>query len=204
MTAKTTDLELRIIEAAKQVFVEKGYAETNMSDIAACAGINRPTLHYYFRTKDRMFQAVFSSIVERLVPQVQDIVRRRDLAVKERTEQVVDAYYNVFRLHPDLPMFIMRETKRDFDFVLKTVEELQFQSYFESIRREIQQQMDEGLIAKLPMRHLFLTFYSLLTFPFNLKAPCERVLLNEGETFDDLLDKWKTQIGEHIAHMLQP
>lgn len=55
---ENNELEYQIIETAKQLFIEKGFVETSMSDIAAKVGINRPTLHYYFRTKDRMFQAV--------------------------------------------------------------------------------------------------------------------------------------------------
>ena len=56
-------LEQRIIETAQQLFIEKGFTETSMSDIAHTVGINRTTLHYYFRTKDKMFQAVFNKII---------------------------------------------------------------------------------------------------------------------------------------------
>ena len=50
-TEQTENIESRIIEAAKQEFIKKGFEQTSMSDIAAVVGINRPTLHYYFRTK---------------------------------------------------------------------------------------------------------------------------------------------------------
>lgn len=50
-TTEYNDLERQIIETAQQLFIEKGFAGTSMSDIAATVGINRPTLHYYFRTK---------------------------------------------------------------------------------------------------------------------------------------------------------
>lgn len=55
-TNNNEDLEKKIIEAAKELFIENGFAETSMSDIAAKVGINRPALHYYFRTKDKMFR----------------------------------------------------------------------------------------------------------------------------------------------------
>ena len=48
------NLEDRIVDVAKDVFLENGFEMTSMSDIAAKVGINRPTLHYYFRTKERM------------------------------------------------------------------------------------------------------------------------------------------------------
>ena len=63
-TTEHSDLEQQIIKTAQQLFIEKGFVETSMSDIAATVGINRPTLHYYFRTKDKMFKAVFGSIIE--------------------------------------------------------------------------------------------------------------------------------------------
>ena len=47
------DMEARIIEAATQVFLEKGYEGSNMTLIAEAAGIGRPALYYYFRTKPR-------------------------------------------------------------------------------------------------------------------------------------------------------
>ena len=55
---ENTSMEQRIIQAAKQVFIEKGYAKAGMSDIAVRVGINRSGLHYYFRTKEKMFEAV--------------------------------------------------------------------------------------------------------------------------------------------------
>mgnify|MGYP000024325752 FL=1 len=71
-TNNNEDLEKKIIEAAKELFIENGFAETSMSDIAAKVGINRPALHYYFRTKDKMFQAVFGNIILSFIPKIHD------------------------------------------------------------------------------------------------------------------------------------
>ena len=49
-TEELQDMESRIIEAAKRVFVRKGYEATKMGDIAADVGISRTAMHYYFRT----------------------------------------------------------------------------------------------------------------------------------------------------------
>ena len=77
-TEQTENIESRIIEAAKQEFIKKGFEQTSMSDIAAVVGINRPTLHYYFRTKDKMFQAVFASIVAKFLPHIDTIFLHLD------------------------------------------------------------------------------------------------------------------------------
>ena len=71
MATNDNNIENKIIETAQQLFVKNGFTDTNMSDIAAAVGINRPTLHYYFRTKDKMFQAVFGNIILSLAPEIQ-------------------------------------------------------------------------------------------------------------------------------------
>jgi AcrR family transcriptional regulator len=58
MTA-TSSTEDVIVEAARAVFMQKGFAATRMCDIAQTAGINQALLHYYFRTKDKLFSIVF-------------------------------------------------------------------------------------------------------------------------------------------------
>lgn len=74
---ESNDMEARIIQVAKSLFVEKGFTETSMSEIASRLGINRPGLHYYFRTKDRLFKAVFGMIVQSIMPKVLDILQKK-------------------------------------------------------------------------------------------------------------------------------
>ncbi|WP_418459542.1 TetR/AcrR family transcriptional regulator, partial [Bacteroides sp.] len=105
---ENNELEYQIIETAKQLFIEKGFVETSMSDIAAKVGINRPTLHYYFRTKDRMFQAVFGSIVMSLLPKVQEIIQQ-ELPFIDRVSRRLDKYISLFTENPDIPKFICGE-----------------------------------------------------------------------------------------------
>lgn len=198
----TGGLEARIVDAARQLFIERGFVGTSMSDIASRAGINRPTLHYYFRTKERMFDAVFGGIVGTLVPRVKDIVLQPDRPIGERVASVVDAYYDVFGANPGLPMFIVREMHRDFDGVERTIMEMRLGQYIESVRQGLQGEMDSGRLRQVPMRYLFLTFYSMLTMPFVAGNLCRTVLLDEGETFADLLAGWKPYIVDAMERLL--
>lgn len=198
----TGGLEARIVDAARQLFIERGFVGTSMSDIASRAGINRPTLHYYFRTKERMFDAVFGGIVGTLVPRVKDIVLQPDRPIGERVASVVDAYYDVFGANPGLPMFIVREMHRDFEGVVRTIMELRLGQYIESVRQGLQGEMDSGRLRQVPMRYLFLTFYSMLTMPFVAGNLCRTVLLDDGETFDDLLAGWKPYIVDAMERLL--
>ena len=113
-------MEEKIIAVAKQVFLEKGYEMTSMSDIAARVGINRPTLHYYFRTKERLFQAVAAPILDAFVPKIEGIIKA-DCPFMDKVERLIDAYMLVFIENPNLPRFVVGEMHRDIDNFLNLI-----------------------------------------------------------------------------------
>ena len=195
-------MEERILTCAERLFLEKGFEGTSMSDIALCVGINRPTLHYYFRTKDKMFRAVLARIVLSFVPQVYDIVAGRDKSVAERVSQVIDAYILIFMEKPCLPLFMVREVQRDFDFLVRMLRQEQIDRYAHKIIRALQAEMDEGKLKKVPLRTLFYTFYGLMTFPFLSRRLTESLLLAEGETFADMMEEWKKQVVAQVCALL--
>ena len=195
-------MEERILTCAEKLFLEKGFDGTSMSDIALCVGINRPTLHYYFRTKDKMFRAVLARIVLSFVPQVYDIVAGRDKSVAERVSQVIDAYILIFMEKPCLPLFMVREVQRDFDFLVRMLRQAQIDRYAHKIIRALQAEMDEGKLKKVPLRTLFYTFYGLMTFPFLSRRLTESLLLAEGETFADMMEEWKKQVVAQVCALL--
>lgn len=195
-------MEERILTCAERLFLEKGFDGTSMSDIALCVGINRPTLHYYFRTKDKMFRAVLARIVLSFVPQVYDIVAGRDKSVAERVSQVIDAYILIFMEKPCLPLFMVREVQRDFDFLARMLRQEQIDRYAHKIIQALQAEMDEGKLKKVPLRTLFYTFYGLMTFPFLSRRLTESLLLAEGETFADMMEEWKKQVVAQVCALL--
>ena len=187
---------------AEKLFLEKGFDGTNMSDIALSMGINRPTLHYYFRTKDKMFRAVLARIVSSSVPRVYDIVVNSEKPVAERISQVFDAYMAIFLAKPCLPLFMAREVQRDFDFLLRMLQQEQIDRYVRKIIRALEAEMDAGKLKKVPLRTLFYTFYGLMVFPFLSRRLTESLLLAEGETFEEMLEEWKRQVVAQVCVLL--
>lgn len=196
------DLESKIVEAAKQLFIENGFVETSMSDIAAKVGINRPVLHYYFRTKDKMFQAVFGNIVLAFIPKIHDIVLQQDKTIPERIGEMVDAYYKVFTDNPYLPLFMVREMHRDMNHLSSTLKELQLEQYFYKIIDELQKEMSCGRLKSVPLPFIFYTFYSLLTVPFLTKNLSASVFLDNENSFGDMLTQWKPYIIMQMETLL--
>lgn len=202
-TIETTDIESRIIEVARALFIEKGYAETSMSDIAAQVGINRPTLHYYFRTKDRLFSTVFGLIIEKVVPQIQDILLSADKSVEEQVSKIVDAYYEVFKVQPGLPLFVAREVQRDADFVLKFIRNTPAYTAFMQLSSMLQAEMDAGKIRRVPPIILFYNFYGLLTFPIMIKNMVAKLEdCSTEESLSHTMQEWKPYIVSQMSNLL--
>lgn len=196
--------EQQIITAAKQLFIEKGFAETNMSDIAAKAGINRPGLHYYFRTKEKMFEAVFSDIVHSFVPAIQDIIQQ-DIPITDRMAEVVNVYFETMQREPCLPIFILREIQRDTPHLINTIRKLDTVQYICTIQEILLSEMDKGNLKKISLEFVFNTFYGLLFFPFLLKPLTDAVFSDSGTTdFSNKLEQWKTHIISQMEYLLRP
>ena len=196
-------MENKIIDAARSVFIEKGYAETSMSEIAARVGINRPALHYYFRTKEKMFQAVFGSIVSSVVPKVFDALTHKEKSISQRVEGIIDAYYALFQENPQLPMFILRELNRDSDLLINTIQQFNVMDTIHNALASVQEEMNEGKLKKVSLQFTFYNFYSLLTFPFLTKDISTKVFQNDDKAFRAMLVEWKQNIIAQMQNLLE-
>ena len=196
-------MENKIINAARALFIEKGYAETSMSEIATRVGINRPALHYYFRTKDKMFQAVIGGIVSSIIPKVFDALMHKEKSVAERIEVVIDAYYELFWENPHLPMFLLRELNRDADLLINSAKGLNVVETMGKALASVQEEMDEGKLNKVSLQFVFYNFYSLLSFPFLTLNIAQKVFMNEEEHLREMLCDWKQNIIAQMRNLLE-
>ena len=181
-------LEEKIIAVAKDVFIERGFDGASMSDIAAKVGINRPTLHYYFRTKDKMFEAVFLSIVQSFIPKIQDAFIDDNKSFPEKITVVVDTYIEVAKKNPSIPMFVMREINRNATNFINIVKPMYMDKFLNEIGIKLLSAMEKGEIKQVPLRIVFNIFYGLLSFPFLSK---DLMLIESDKEFNAMIDEWK-------------
>jgi AcrR family transcriptional regulator len=108
MGLKTETTEEKILDAAKQIFMKHGLYGARMQDIADLAGINKALLHYYFRSKEKLFDAVFDKALESYFEQVA-IIGDASLPIEERLHSYVDNIFNFFEEYPQMMLFIIKE-----------------------------------------------------------------------------------------------
>jgi TetR/AcrR family transcriptional regulator len=163
METKKDSTEDKILEAAKNVFVAKGMDGARMQEIADKAGINKALLHYYFRSKERLFEAIFSGIIEFTFPKLTKILLS-DIPIITKIEQAIDAYMDLLIKHPFIPGFLIKEMNRDPSGLFKLI--VRFGLNPQNIAGKIQEAMDRGEIIKMDPRHLAVNVVSMCVFPF--------------------------------------
>lgn len=178
METKKDNTEEKILEAAKNVFVTKGMEGARMQEIADKAGINKALLHYYFRTKERLFEAILSEIIKVAFPKLSGILQS-DKSIVTKIEEVVDAYIDLLIRHPFIPAFILKEINRDPSGLFKMVVKYGFN--LQGIFDQIQQAMDRGEIKTMRPQHLAINVVSLCVFPFAVKPILRYVVFKENE-----------------------
>jgi len=160
--------ENKVIDAAKQVFIEKGLEGTKMSDIAERAGISRTTLNYYYRTKENLFHAIIEQIFDILLPRVELIsLENGDFASK--VEMIVDIYDDVLRKNENMPRFVFVEIQRNPSLISEFVaRSAKAQLYISTISELLEHAVDSNF-TKMTKEHVLTTFVGLIVAPYLLE-----------------------------------
>src|SRR5205809_3897614 len=98
--------EQRILTAAKKIFLAKGLDGARMQDIADEAGINKAMLHYYFRSKDKLFETIFEEVAIHFLPRITEIFES-DKSLFKKIEAFCEVYIEQVKQMPYLPFFVL-------------------------------------------------------------------------------------------------
>ena len=194
--------EEKILEAAKTVFVSKGMAGARMQDIADEAGINKALLHYYFRSKEKLFEVIFMEAAQKFFPKINSIFES-DMPLFEKIELISEEYITVMSENPYLPMFVLNEINQDPEnFLTKTWKQQGFpgpQKFIVQIEKEIK----KGTIKKLNPLHLLINLISLCIFPFVGKTMIQSINGLDEPQFRDLMIQRKKEIPKFIIDSIK-
>ena len=200
---KTKDInaEIEILEAAKNIFQRKGMDGTRMQEIADKAGINKAMLHYYYRSKQLLFEAVFKNAFALLAPQLNKILND-DSSVEDKIKNFTFNYISFIIKHPYLPNFIFNELNRNPDFVVKIQQSIGFPN-IKKFKVQLETEIANGLIKPIKAEQLFINIVALNIFPF-VASPLLKVITNTDETiFQQLMEERKTEVADFIINSIK-
>ena len=103
---KPVDKEEIILRAAMDVFVEKGQYGAKMQEIADKAGINKALLHYYYRSKEKLYIHIFKFIFKKISSEILELLRS-ELPFKDFLRTFISKYIDLLNKNHRFPVFIM-------------------------------------------------------------------------------------------------
>jgi len=203
-SGKTT--ESLILEAACQVFLDKGLEGARMQEIADRAGINKALLHYYFRTKEKLFERVFESVIASVFPQVLHLIGS-DESIPDKIRQFVSIYLDAIYENPFIPRFVLQEMNRDPKHLTAMMENLagkDIRKVMKKLDDDLAEAAQQGLIKPTSAVHLIVNMLSLCIFPVVAKPLIAGILFHNNEKeYKQFLLKRKEIVAAFIINGLK-
>jgi len=206
MTEQEQNTEQRILDAAKEVFQQKGMTGARMQEIADKAGINKSLLHYYYRSKDKLFGKVFEIAFSLFIPKVKEVILS-DYSIFQKIEFFVDSYLDLLQKHPYIPSFIVSEINRNpkilVDIIDKNVQ-INENKIVEILDQQIKQEVERGVIKPISAKNLWVNIISLCIFPIVAKPIFQGVLFkNNNDEYDEFLKQRKDFLKGYIIQSIK-
>lgn len=196
-SADSASTEEKIKEAARKVFLKKGFSATRTRDIAEEAGINLALLNYYFRSKQKLFEEVMKEKIQTLLMSVIPVLNDSTITLEKKIELIVSNYIAVLSKNNDLPIFVLNELrKEDASFISKLpVGKAILQTSFIQQLKAQQKEID-------PI-HFFISLLGLIVFPFVAKPILTQSGILSEKKFQALIQERKELIPIWMKAILE-
>jgi AcrR family transcriptional regulator len=190
------DVESKILEAATNVFIQKGMAGTSMQDIADEAKICRTSLHYYYRNKDKLFETVFENVVNAFATQLAGIMNA-DIPLTEKLKKLIDGYLDFMFENPGYASFMVHDINANPERMINLILSRGFD--IEKLKNQIIDEMKNDQRNEFDIAQFWASMIGMCILPFVFKPMITKFFLeNSEENFRDFINNRK----QHILNFL--
>jgi AcrR family transcriptional regulator len=200
MTDKQT--EDKIFTAATDVFEERGMDGARMQDIADRAGINKALLHYYFRTKDLLFEAVFQKLAGKMLSRFSPILED-GRSLEDKIRFFFREHIGFLQENPRLPAFLINEINRNPQRIRKIVKKLDLEKIWETLERQHSKEFEEYKITRESLPQIMTTIAAISVFPFAAKGLLEGLFDHMNIDFKSYSEERKEFAAEFVINALK-
>lgn len=205
MSERSQNKEQAILEAAEREFLSKGFDGARTTSIAAAAGVTHAMLHYYFRTKENIFERILDQKIRLMGESALSAFGQPGKPLLERLQEGISSHFDFLVANPDLPRFIVNEvtSKPERYAVMRRQIEPILTQLVGGIQQEIDSLAAEGTIERVDVRHLMLDVLSLNIFSFIAYPILEPLLGDMAADYGDFLAQRKRENIETIMRRLK-
>jgi TetR/AcrR family transcriptional regulator len=192
--------EEAILRAARKVFEEKGFDGARMQEISDRSGINRALLHYYFRSKERMFAKIFDEALDSFMP----LLSTWDQDVEESWEWKLRRFVKTFMifLKENSMLFLLREIIRKPELLEAKTKQYRkglnkFVTYFERLKEE------KLIRSDLDTKYIYIIIHSLCSFPLMNAIVFSYSLRIQPKEYNALMEQYPSVISDLLFQLLR-
>ncbi|HOW10122.1 MAG TPA: TetR/AcrR family transcriptional regulator [Bacteroidales bacterium] len=197
MSDSDRQTEEKIFDAATEVFTEKGLDGARMQDIADQAGINKSLLHYYYRTKDRLFNAVFEKIASNMFSKFAPVFDE-NLSLEDKIRFFYREHISFLQRNPKLPAFLLNEINRNPARLRKIIDTLEIQKFWDILYAQNGKELEKYNITREKMPQIMTTIAAISVFPFAARGIFESLFKKIGIDFDTYLEERKEFAADFV------
>lgn len=204
---KKTPTEEKILMSAKKVFYQKGLKGARMQEIADDAGVNKAMLHYYFRSKEKLFDKVFEQSVKSVTPMLMNVfLEQTDLSTK--IAHLIEMLIDFFLEEPYLSNFIVNELSQNPDKLFMNVLDHKgglIGKIIPLINEQIQVEIEKGTVKKdIRSAELILNIMSLCLLPIMSQTVLQKTLGIDDERMRRFMIKRKQTVTQFVLDAIKP
>ncbi|MFD1144384.1 TetR/AcrR family transcriptional regulator [Larkinella insperata] len=204
MKSKHTEqnTEQKIKEAAKKVFLERGFDGAKLRHIAEEAGTTMAMVNYYFRSKEQLFQSIFLETMGLFLGRIIAILNE-EVPLEIKVWKVVDNYTDFLHANPHVPVFVLSELQKDSSEIFEklNVKNMIETAYF---TKQLHQEGEKGAIRNVKPLQLIVTMLGSLIFPFMAKPIVAYIGGMDNVAYRAFLEERKVIVFETIMAYLKP
>lgn len=162
MAEETLDTAAKILRAAEEEFMEKGYGNAKMMSIAARAGVSHSMLHYYYRSKEKLFQMVFDEKAQ-LIVGILEGIHGKGFDLKDVIAQFVRNQFNLLMENDRFVWFIINELIHNEENMTKVIDivKSKLSDYLLWFNDVLTKEIESGRIRSISGRSLIMNIISL-------------------------------------------
>ncbi|WP_246202235.1 TetR/AcrR family transcriptional regulator [Spirosoma agri] len=195
---KSTEEKIR--EAAKQVFLEKGFDGATSRDIADTAGINIALTNYYFRSKEKLFMSIFEEMLQLFFNGMIEILNK-PTGLREKIADLIEHDFQLMKANPSLTIFVMNEIHRNPDRMANCIGVMK-QIHHSMFEEQLQQEISQGNIRPISATHLMPMIFCNIQFLFIGKAMHMKTWQMSEADFDTFSTHHKNLVIDMITNFL--
>ncbi|GAA4137272.1 TetR/AcrR family transcriptional regulator [Sphingobacterium kyonggiense] len=194
--------EDKIKDAAKRVFQKKGFAATRTRDIAEEAGLNLSLLNYYFRSKEKLFELIVLETIFEFAKSLIIVLNDEDSSIIQKVEIVADRYIDFIKTQPDLPIFILSESRFNIGKVMENLPIKEFLSNSVLVR-QLKEKAQRGEMREVNYVHFIMNVMGLIIFPFIAQPIIMGGTSMSSEEFIKMMEERKVLIPIWVEAMFK-